>query len=66
MFGCITHQPRRHRPRNFEDEPSNLRSRSLDAQPPPKPLPFGTPPKPTGRLSSTPLKPSSLKGAEIY
>ncbi|VDL65665.1 unnamed protein product, partial [Nippostrongylus brasiliensis] len=70
--GCIAHQPRRHqhRARNFEDEPSNLRSRSFD-QPTAassRTLPFATaPPKPITRHSSTPARPATntQKGIQL-
>uniref|UniRef100_A0A183GRS3 Uncharacterized protein n=1 Tax=Heligmosomoides polygyrus TaxID=6339 RepID=A0A183GRS3_HELPZ len=62
MFGCVTHQPRRHRPRNFEDEPSNLRSRSFDPPSSVKALAL-PPPKSSGRQSSVEARPASTKGA---
>ncbi|RCN46070.1 hypothetical protein ANCCAN_07936 [Ancylostoma caninum] len=62
MFGCITHQPRRNRPRNFEDEPPNLRSRSFDTPDGAESPPIA--PKRTGRHSSLPAKSAdSLKGS---
>ncbi|EYC16591.1 hypothetical protein Y032_0033g2737 [Ancylostoma ceylanicum] len=54
MFGCITHQPRRNRPRNFEDEPPNLRSRSFDTPDGAESPPIA--PKRTSRHLSLPAK----------
>ncbi|KAK6742620.1 hypothetical protein RB195_010088 [Necator americanus] len=56
MFGCITHQPRRNRLRNYEDEPPNHRSRSYETA-----NPAETPAiKYTSRHSSLPAKPADL------